>query len=198
MPSPTKAKKVRYQSEINDEPEDKECFLTPNTYAITINPCDQYQCFESCLRVAKVRGYIFETIQSFHKDISVKLYTEISEPSANEGKWSISNFGGNKLPRVHFHGVIKFHNKEACRYMLEYGMTKLRFCHVNITKFKTKPASWLKYCLKQQDIIDLEPQTLRGIDVDKTKRQLRPDKFIDLYASDHEQSSDEDSIDTGF
>lgn len=129
---------------------DVNFFNIATTYAITIAPSDKYQWFGDPDRLLKQRNMVYEKMLLYTKlKIDFTLYSELSEP--HEGKY------GSEGPRGHFHGVIRFksHRGLKCWLLTEFHKL-LQMGIVDIDTISCMD-TWLKYCKKQQTIIQLEP-----------------------------------------
>lgn len=116
-------------------------------YALTINPDDKHQFVGKPDRLSKFRNMMYESLLCYSQyGIQYTMWIEISEPD--------SNVSCSLGPRLHLHGILKFCSKKAVRHFLLTEFYKL----TRYSVIKLKPIDnidqWLKYCTKQQHIMD--------------------------------------------
>ncbi len=123
-------------------------FYQSNTYyEITINPEDRYQYFGAPRRlekfIVKSQSLLRDSLGVY--DTEYELVTELSEPYINVHKKS-------PLPRLHFHGKIKFKTDVHVGLFLLNGLYLLsRFALVTINKYRKD--KWTGYIHKQNAIM---------------------------------------------
>jgi len=114
-------------------------------YAVTLNPCDVHQYILKPDRRTKIKTMYREILDTCNCKYHFKL--EFSEPRGMRVK---DYFG----PRLHFHGIMRFDNKEQVYEFLnktfhllcKYGTVDIDICN-DLTV-------WLEYINKQKVIKD--------------------------------------------
>ena len=125
-------------------------FYDKGKYALTYNPCDQYQYFGQSNRLVQFKDFINETFVGYpSKGIHYELYIELSEPR-NKTRTG---------PRLHIHGTLKFHSKKAVRWFLLIGFYQLLQNGILDLDTINNQQIWDQYCKKQQHIINVPPIT---------------------------------------
>ena len=129
-----------------DGPPGQPIFYQLDTlYSVTMNPCDMNQFILKPDRRAKIKAMYRSIMETCNCRYYLKL--EFSEPRGMRTK----DFFG---PRLHFHGVIKFTNKEQLiMFMME---TYHRLCKVGTFDIDTcpTPKEFYDYIHKQKLIKD--------------------------------------------
>ncbi len=119
----------------------KQYYNIGQLYAITINPIDQYQFYNSKDRFTAFRHLFFTLFQNCH--LQYNLYIEMSEPRG-------MNTQGYKGPRLHMHGTFLFKTKRQLIWFLTYGYNKiLKYASLDIDTIADL-AQWKSYCTKQK------------------------------------------------
>ncbi len=120
-------------------------------YSITINPNDKHQ-FTHIVnyynRIKKVKSFVRECFGD--EGIHFCLHLDISEPrQLKKGTY----------PRIHFHGVIMFKNKEAILSWLVHTSIMLsQMAYVDIDSLDPiSKNKWFKYCMKYDHITNVMP-----------------------------------------
>lgn len=118
-------------------------------YAITINPDDKHQYYKVPDPLVQVWKERLEAFQKSWKTTFYKMFDmyettynmriEISEPLD----------GSDAVPRLHFHGIIRFDTDNA---IMEFLLVNLRALKT-MSRVKIKPIDdieiWYNYCMKQ-------------------------------------------------
>jgi len=120
-------------------------YLIGTLYAVTLNPCDVHQYILKPDRKTKIKTLYREILETCNCRYHFKL--EFSEPRGMRVK---DYFG----PRLHFHGLIRFDNKEQLHDFLfktyhmlcKYGSLDIDICN--------DPSVWMDYINKQKIIKD--------------------------------------------
>ncbi len=121
----------------------KVIYKSGHRYEITINPNDKHQFFGSPRRLeifmTKLHALLVDALDNYKQEY--KLFVELSEPHINVNSKS-------PLPRLHFHGTIKFVNELAVGQFLLKSLYKLsRFSNVTLNDYRED--YWPKYISKQ-------------------------------------------------
>lgn len=121
-------------------------------YAITIQPTDklQYHGKAPDARILSSRQYYYSLFENC--TIPYYINMEISEPL---GSLPNKTTGG----RLHYHGIIKFSNKNhIIQWLLKYQYKLLREARLEISKITDKK-SWFNYISKQ----NLIPKEIKSL-----------------------------------
>lgn len=114
-------------------------------YSITLNPCDTHQYILKSDRKTKIKTLYREILEVCNCKYHLKL--EFSEPRGMRTK----DFFG---PRLHFHGVIKFCNREQLHdFLFKVFYMLCKVGTVDIDSCPT-PQDWYEYMYKQKIIKD--------------------------------------------
>lgn len=136
----------------NDPPFKADCSIKYNkgSYTLTINPDDKHQYYNAPDRLQSFRNFMYEQLQSLSTyGIQYTMYIELSEPQ--------DNVKSEHGPRLHLHGIMKFCSKKAVRHFLMKEFYKMtRYAKIRIDPVDNA-VEWLKYCTKQQHIMDTPP-----------------------------------------
>jgi len=123
-------------------------FMKHKDYSITINPSDKYQYYGKITRLQLFKSFMHEQILHWKsRGITYTLWIEVSEPL-------------NKTvngPRLHLHGIIRFHSGKAVLNFLIgeiYKITRYAVYDIDTIDDMEK---WIGYCMKQQHIIKITP-----------------------------------------
>lgn len=131
------------------------------TYSLTIAPSDYNQGFNDKTYMVKIYRYsvdyidrlknvttkLNEILLPYNRDIQYILHTDISEPR---------DINGN-IPRIHFHGVIRFKtNDKILKWLLSILPQLSTFGIVNIDTIDDMN-HWEKYCKKYDHITNTPP-----------------------------------------
>lgn len=141
--------------------ETKEWTLRPGVkYEFTINGSDHTQLTPSfknlSKRYARNRALLREIL--LESDVVYHLLPEISIPQYGRAN-------KNSVPRIHWHGVIKFPDKESIVQWLLVDAVKLaKYGSYQLNLFR--PEHWVTYCRKYSWLFeDLRPNyELKNID----------------------------------
>lgn len=116
-------------------------------YSVTINPDDKHQYLAHSDRLQKFRNYANELLLPLAPlGIEYKFNIELSEPRDCQ----CTSIG----PRLHLHGVLHFCSKKSVRQFLLnefYRITRSSYMELDTID---DPGIWIKYCEKQQLIMD--------------------------------------------
>lgn len=111
------------------------------SYAITLNPPDEYQFFGNPDRLKRFRSFVYEQFLAFPADW--RLWIEVSEP---RGMHTCKKNG----PRLHCHGWIRFQtNAQIGHFLLHSFYALLRWTAVDIDTIADM-THWVAYCEKQR------------------------------------------------
>lgn len=157
-------------------------YLNGQTREITINPSQQF--LGESGRIGRVRREIAVIAHTCLKPYATyTLYLEVSEPHVNctqESKYY-------QFPRVHVHGIVKFHDVIG---FLETGFHKMAGLALFTINFHD-PEYWNAYCSKQAELwvgskyepVILPSEKVTKLDVDAVgqcgaKRQFCKTAFL--------------------
>lgn len=147
-------------------------YLIDVLYAVTFNPCDTHQFILKPDRKTKIKSLYREILETCNCKYHLKL--EFSEPRGMRTK----DFFG---PRLHFHGVIKFTNKEQLHdFLFKTYHLLCKYGTVDID-LVNDPSKWYEYIYKQKVIKDKihnfdfikAPQEITEVDEELSESQLR-------------------------
>lgn len=126
-------------------------------YAITIAPNDIHQftkndnralmSMDDEFRIQRVMGSLWKRLSPFNSYIRYILHVDISEPR---------NMNSN-LPRIHFHGVIRFDDNRDIRKWLLKILPELNIIGIVDIDTIDDPVFWEKYCKKYDHITGVAP-----------------------------------------
>lgn len=144
--------------------------LSPETiqlntnYAITINPCDDYQFFKEETgdsRITKSNNHITYLIRN-NPNYIFDLHLEVSRKG-----------------RIHYHGTLSFtHTNHIRNFYLEFIPKLLLSHHIEIDTI-SDPKKWEDYCKKSKILFNYNLKTTDIIKVKKPNNKLY--KPIDDY-----------------
>lgn len=130
-------------------------------YAVTFNPCDTHQYILKPDRKTKIKTVYREILETCNCKYYLKL--EFSEPRGMRTK----DFFG---PRLHFHGFLRFDNKEQLHDFLFKTYHLLCKYGTSDIDLVNDPAIWWDYIHKQKIIKDkisnFEPLIKKEVSVD--------------------------------
>lgn len=161
-----KQKKIKQVEPIDDYDKcpDKEPYYQTGIYAITINPCDDYQIISNIkldvttdtriqTKTSSVKRYnlIQASIEPLLKDYRYQLYWDVSCPT---------DIRKGKFPRLHLHGIIDLQSSMALEeFLLRTLMVMSEKYSIKMRKIESFDGyqKWLKYCKKYQNVLKREP-----------------------------------------
>lgn len=149
---------------------EKISYLAAKTYAITVNPKDELQCFDRTQAKERWKGVVLPIIEEFEKYGSFhwELYFECSEPD---------HVNINTHTRIHAHGFI---NIDDLPQFLLVDLNQLGKKY-DIKIRNLKDDGYKAYCMKQHDqMATLFPLYYSStLSDERVKRKLRKKREIE-------------------